>query len=346
MFSVLGAGVQGLAIAASCSSGNSFRLRRRLSLLVATLNRVMVLRVLLLAFLVLTFGAHLAVAATVGTVSKVENQAHIGSAAAVVGTPVQTNDELSTGPKSHLEVTFSDDTKLTLGENAKVVIDRYVFDPDKSVGELALSTSAAAFRLATGKISEMQDRKISVAAPFAALAVRGTDFWWGPINGHFGALLVSNSRVDVSGDRCRGDVTNLKDDVPNLKDDVADDHKRCRCRVTLDKPGEGTDIRHGECPGLPYMWPPGQVAAALSSTSFGLAAVAPGLGLGIPALAAAGVAGAAIGSAAGNTDNSKPPKVSDMINPPPSDGGNGNGEWEWRRRWRRRWRRWRRRLSA
>ena len=41
------------------------------------------------------------------------------------------NDELSTGPKSHLEVTFSDDTKLTLGENAKVVIDRYVFNPDK-----------------------------------------------------------------------------------------------------------------------------------------------------------------------------------------------------------------------
>ena len=236
----------------------------------------------LLAFLMLTVGTHWAVAATVGTISKVENQAHIGSAAAVVGTAVQTNDELSTGPKSHLEVTFSDDTKLTLGENAKVVVDRYVFNPDKGVGELALSTSAAAFRLATGKISEMQDRKIAVAAPFAALAVRGTDFWWGPINGHFGALLVSNSRVDVSGDKCRGDVTNLKDDVPNLKDDVADDRKRCRCRVTLDKPGEGTDIRRGECPGLPYMWPPGQVAAALSTTSFGLAAAAPGLGLGIP----------------------------------------------------------------
>ena len=127
---------------------------------------------------------------------------------------MQMNDELSTGPKSHLEVTFSDDTKLTLGENAKVVVDRYVFNPDKSVGELALSTSAAAFRLATGKISEMQDRKINVATPFAALAVRGTDFWWGPINGHFGALLVSNSRVDVSGDRASVDeqATSGKDD--------------------------------------------------------------------------------------------------------------------------------------
>ena len=304
--------MQGLAIAASCMSGNSFRLRRRLGRIVAATNQVMVLRALPLAFLVLTFGAHASDAASVGTVSKVENQAHIGSAAAVVGTAVQMNDELSTGPKSHLEVTFSDDTKLTLGENAKVVVDRYVFDPDKGVGQLALSTSAAAFRLATGKISEMQDRKIAVAAPFAALAVRGTDFWWGPINGHFGALLVSNSRVDVSNDdKCR-----------EQQQGNDDDRKRCRCRVTLDKPGEGTDIRRGECPGLPYMWPPGQVAAALSSTSFGLAAVAPGLGLGIPALAAAGVAGAAIGSAAGNSDNSKPPNVSDMV-PTPGDGGNG-----------------------
>ena len=192
--------MQGLAIAASCSSANSFRLGRRLlSLLVPHLNRARVLRVSVLAFVLLSFGAHVALAATAGSVSRVENQAQVGATPAAVGTPVQTNDELRTGPKARLEVTFTDGTKLTLGENAKVVVDRYVFNPDKSVGELALSTSAAAFRLATGKLSEMQDRKVTVATPFAALAVRGTDFWGGPIDGQYGVLLVSNSRVDVSG---------------------------------------------------------------------------------------------------------------------------------------------------
>jgi hypothetical protein len=37
----------------------------------------------------------------------------------VVGTLVHMNDELRTGPKSRLEVTFRDKTTLTLGENAK-----------------------------------------------------------------------------------------------------------------------------------------------------------------------------------------------------------------------------------
>jgi hypothetical protein len=112
-------------------------------------------------------------------VTKVENQAKIGGATAVVGSIVHVNDELTTGPKSHLELTFRDKTTLTLGENAKVVVDKYVFNPDESTGELLLNTSAAAFRLATGKISEMRDKQINVSTPNAALAVRGTDFWWG-----------------------------------------------------------------------------------------------------------------------------------------------------------------------
>jgi len=268
-----------------------------------------ILRCLAISFLALTFSAHVSVAASVGMVTKVENQAQIGTTTAVVGTLVQMNDELRTGAKSRLEVSFRDNTTLTVGENARVVIDRYVFNPEESTGELVLSTSVAAFRLATGRLSEMRDKKINVSTPFAALAVRGTDFWWGPINGQFGALLVSNSRLDVRNDEC--DETKENNDK---------NRERCRCAVTLDKAGEGTDIKRGGCPGLPYMWPPGQVAAALSTTSFGLA-LAPGLGL-VPAAAAAGVLGGFVATTTAN-DGAKPkkPTVSDLINPSPSSGG-------------------------
>ena len=135
-----------------------------------------------------------------GTVTKVENQAQIGSAPAVVGSAVETNDQVRTGPKSRLEITFRDDTKLSLGENAEMVVDRFVYNPDQSTGELVLSTGAAAFRMATGKIGKMQNKTISVSTPFAALAVRGTDFWWGPADGQYGALLVSHSHLEVRND--------------------------------------------------------------------------------------------------------------------------------------------------
>ena len=160
----------------------------------------------------------------------------------------------------------------------------------------------AAFRMVTGRIGEMQNKKINVSTPFAALAVRGTDFWWGQVEGQNGALLVSNSRLDVRGDKCD-------------KEDRSDkDRERCRCAVTLNRAEWGTDIKDG-CPGAAYQWPPGKVAAALSSTTFGLASLGSGL---VPAAAGAAVAaGAFVGSTAGS--NNPPPKVGDLINSPPNE---------------------------
>ena len=235
-------------------------------------------------------GIH-AAAASVGMITKVENQAQVGGATAVVGSVVQMNDRLSTGPKSHLEVTFRDQTKLTLGENASLVVDRFVFNPEQSTGELLVSTGVGAFRMATGRLSEMSNKKINVSAPYGALAVRGTDFWWGPIYGQSGALLMSSSRLVVG------------------KED-----NRCPA-VTLTQSGQGTDIKRqpecGEfsgdkrcwrCPGAAYLWPADKVAAALSQTTFGLAL---GPGSAVPAAAAAATAAAAAASAAANHENNQ-----------------------------------------
>jgi hypothetical protein len=37
----------------------------------------------------------------------------------------------------------------------------------------------------------LQTKKITVSTPVAALAVRGTDFWAGPIDGQYGVLSPS-----------------------------------------------------------------------------------------------------------------------------------------------------------
>ena len=154
----------------------------------------------LFAIVVFVTFAHAAAAAeTVGTVTRVENQARIGGATAVVGTPVHMDDEMRTGAKGRLEVTFRDQTLLTLGENAKVVIDRYVFNPSQSSGEMAVKATRGAMRFVTGKIGKMKDHNVTVVTPQAALAVRGTDFWVGPIDGQYGVLLMKG-KVRVSGD--------------------------------------------------------------------------------------------------------------------------------------------------
>jgi hypothetical protein len=191
-------------------------------------------------------------------ITKIENQAQVDGQPAAVGTPVHANDTVSTGAKGRLQVTFRDQTNLTLGENATVVIDHYVFDPDAGIGEATLNTTKGAFRLATGRLSQMTKKSITVSSPFAALAVRGTDFWWGHVQGQYGVLLVHNSRLEVRDRNCT--------------EGTEADRRRCRCAVTLDEAEEGTYIdRRTGCPGTPRHWTPAEVDAALSQTSFSLA---------------------------------------------------------------------------
>src|SRR5262245_5117769 len=136
-------------------------------------------------------------AESVGMVTKIENQAQIGIRNAAVGSPVFMNDRLRTGANARLQVTFRDNSVLTLGEQANVVVDRYVFDPEQSKGEILLKSTQGALRFAGGKLKQMSDKKLGVTTPVAALAVRGTEFWAGPIDGQYGVLLLTG-KVDVS----------------------------------------------------------------------------------------------------------------------------------------------------
>jgi hypothetical protein len=138
-----------------------------------------------------------AAAGVVGKVTKVQKQAQVGAGTAKVGKAVQMKDRLRTGAGARLQVTFVDGTVLTLGENAVVVVDRYVFNPTKSSGQMALSSTQGAFRFATGKLNQMKDKDVKVTTPQGALAVRGTEFWSGPIDGHYGTYLMKG-KVDVS----------------------------------------------------------------------------------------------------------------------------------------------------
>jgi hypothetical protein len=180
----------------------------------------------------------------VGLVNKVENQAQLisvaGATTAVVGTAVHMKDELRTGAGARLQVTFRDDTVLTLGEHASVRIDRYVYDPDQGVGETVLQATKGAFRFATGKIKELKDKKIAVSTPVADIGVRGTEFWGGLINAKYGVLLLE------------GEVT-----VSNQAGSV-----------TLAGSGQGTDVPSPlDAPGAPSAWPAEKVARAIESVA-------------------------------------------------------------------------------
>jgi hypothetical protein len=143
-------------------------------------------------------------AEAVGKVSRLRGEcmAVRGSARVVLaeGAMIEHLDELETGADARLEVTLLDDTKLTLGEKAKIKVDSFVFDPNAGKGEAVLQVVKGALRFTTGKIGTMADKNVTVKTGFATLAVRGTDFWAGPIDGANGVLLLTG-KVEVKTKR-------------------------------------------------------------------------------------------------------------------------------------------------
>ena len=88
--------------------------------------------------------------------------------------------------------------KFTLSENARIVIDRYVYDPEQGVGDVLLTTTQGAFRFATGKMKELTEKTITVETPVAQVGVRGTEFWGGPVDGEYSVLLLAGEVKDTS----------------------------------------------------------------------------------------------------------------------------------------------------
>ncbi len=100
------------------------------------------------------------------------------------------------------ELRLNDETKLALGPGAKLKLDKFVYDPAKSSGTIAVDLTKGAFRFITGNA-----RKPSylIRSPNAAISVRGTIFdvyvdatgyMW--ILLHEGSIEVCNSRGQCS----------------------------------------------------------------------------------------------------------------------------------------------------
>lgn len=155
-----------------------------------------------------------------------------------LGASVVMREVLATAAAARLEVTFLDATRLTLGESATVTIDTFVYDAGAASRIALAATGTLRFVSAIGKPA---NAVVTVSTPVAEIGVRGTDFWFGPIDGQFGVLLIEGA---VSVSNTAG-------------------------AVVLDQPGEGTNIAGpGAAPGPVTQWPQQKVERALAAVAF------------------------------------------------------------------------------
>jgi len=106
-------------------------------------------------------------------------------------------DLLQTGAQARLAATLVDGTALTLGEDARLLIDELLYDPSGGQGKLLLNVVAGAFLFVGGKIEEAAGADVAIRTPVGTIGIRGTTVWGGPIDGGYG-VLVLDGEVTVS----------------------------------------------------------------------------------------------------------------------------------------------------
>lgn len=181
----------------------------------------------------------------IGSVSRIQGEASATRSGVTrtlgFNAPVILNETVSTGPAARLEVIFKDNTRLTLGENARLTLNRYVYNPLAGRGTIRFRI-AGAFRFVSGQLSKLARSDVSVRTPVATIGIRGTEFWGGPIDGQALGVFLVDGAVRVSN---------------------------ARGAQILNRPGQGTNIaRAGVAPGPVTFWPQDKVNRAIATVTF------------------------------------------------------------------------------
>jgi len=181
----------------------------------------------------------------IGTVSRIQGEASgtRGGATRALGlnSSVFRNETVVTAETARLEVTLTDNTRLTLGEKAKLTLDTYVFDSAARRGTIKFGLIGA-FRFVSGQVSKLASADASVTTPVAVVGIRGTEFWGGPIDDQVLGVFLIEGAVGVSN---------------------------AAGQQILNQPGQGTNIAApGVAPGAVTFWAADKVSRAIATVTF------------------------------------------------------------------------------
>ena len=89
----------------------------------------------------------------------------------LVGSDNFANEKITTGPGGQAQLLFLDGSALSVGPDANITIDQYVYDTKTKLGKFALTATQGVFRLVGGAISKTDE--IVITTPVATAGIRG-----------------------------------------------------------------------------------------------------------------------------------------------------------------------------
>jgi len=109
----------------------------------------------------------------VGKATSVRPQAegsHGGTRTLSGGASVYSQETVRTGDSGQADLQFRDNSNLSVGSKSSVRLDKFVYDPNKSTGTVALQATRGSFRFVTGSQGKGTHQ---IKTPYGTLGIRG-----------------------------------------------------------------------------------------------------------------------------------------------------------------------------
>lgn len=112
---------------------------------------------------------------------------------------VRFKDVIQTQDESRTKALFQDDSMLTVGENSRVEIDEYIYNPEKNVRQAVVKLMQGQVRALVNKVFKANGSRFEIHTPSAVAAARGTYFTVWVENGQSGIINIGEKgRVDFT----------------------------------------------------------------------------------------------------------------------------------------------------
>jgi hypothetical protein len=106
----------------------------------------------------------------IGKATRVKPDAQANTRTLAAGSDVYSNESIRTGNSGVADLRFNDSSTLSVGPSSVVRLDKFVYDPNKGTGSIAIEASRGAFRFVTGSQNKGD---YNVKTPYGTLGVRG-----------------------------------------------------------------------------------------------------------------------------------------------------------------------------
>src|ERR1700743_2571981 len=93
----------------------------------------------------------------------------------VIGQDVVHNERITTDTGGQTQILFVDGSSVSVGPNADLVIDEFIYDPATGTGKMTLTAVQGAMRFVGGRLSK-QDNAVTLHIGTSTIGVRGGVF--------------------------------------------------------------------------------------------------------------------------------------------------------------------------